>query len=256
MIRGPGDALRQIGRTEEFSLGDSAIHRLHPGAKLLAALIYLVALLSTGQCPPWRLAPFFLWPVLLCGLTGYPFRRLLAGVLPALPFVLSAGLGSLLAGHPLLVLTLVLRTFLSVSAALLLIATTPFPALTGELSRLHVPRFFAALLEMTYRYLFVLGEEAESMLAAFRLRSGGRDWPAVREYAPVIAQLFLRSVSRAERIYDAMQCRLAADAGLPGHLPARRAWRPADWLYFLLTAASSVLFAAADIPTFLGGLLL
>ena len=111
---------------------------------------------------------------------------------------------------------------------------------------------------MMYRYLSVLSEEAELMLTAFRLRSGGRSRPDIREFAPLISQLFLRSADRAERIYDAMKCRLYGDAARKTNAAdaSARKWTRADWMFFLTAAASSVLFALADVPFLLGSLLI
>ena len=139
---------------------------------------------------------------------------------------------------------------------MVLIGTTPFPELTGAMKQLHVQAVIADLLEMLYRYLSVVTEEAEQMLTAFRLRSGGRVWPEPREYAPMISQLFFRSADRAERIYDAMKCRLYGDAARKTNAAdaSARKWTRADLMFFLAASASSALFALTDVPSVLGSL--
>ena len=285
-------------RLEELAGGDTPVHRLAPAAKILATFAYLICVMSLERHSVTRLAPFLFYPVLMCAAGDVPPGLLIRRVMPALPFAFFAGLGNLffergaagtasltgaaetvgaasLAGTVstagLLSIAMILgRTFLCVAAVMILIAVTPFTDLMDALRRMHVPAVIADLLEMLYRYLSVLFEEAELMLTAFRLRSGGRMLPEIREYAPLISQLFLRSADRAERIYDAMKCRLygAGREGMPGMaagaagaapggatcLPAK--WSRNDLLFFLAVCGSSVLFALADVPALLGGIVL
>ena len=270
-------------RLEELAGGDTPVHRLAPAAKILATFAYLNCVMSLERHSVTRLAPFLFYPVLMCAAGDVPPGLLIRRVMPALPFAFFAGLGNLffergaagaasLAGAAgLLSFAMILgRTFLCVAAVMILIAVTPFTDLMDALRRMHVPAVIADLLEMLYRYLSVLFEEAELMLTAFRLRSGGRMLPEISEYAPLISQLFLRSADRAERIYDAMKCRLygAGREGMPGMaagaagaapggatcLPAK--WSRNDLLFFLAVCGSSVLFALADVPALLGGIVL
>ena len=147
------------------------------------------------------------------------------------------------------------RTVLCVASVMILIAVTPFTDITEVFRRLHVPAVFSDLPEMMYRYLSVLFEEAELMVTAFRLRSGGRKWPEIQEYGSLISQLFLRSADRAERIYDAMKCRLygaGGEAGAGQYSAAARRWNRWDWIFFFAAGGSSLLFALTDIPALIG----
>lgn len=286
-----GGELRELTRLEELSCGDSAVHRLHPGTKILVTFFYLICVMSLERHAVTRLTPFLFYPVLVCAAAEIPAGLLLRRVLPALPFAVFGGISNLLfersaAGNlgsfvitagMLSFAVILFRTVLCVAAVMILIAVTPFTDITEALRRMHVPAVFTDLLEMMYRYLSVLFEEAELMVTAFRLRSGGRKWPEIREYAPLISQLFLRSADRAERIYDAMKCRLygAGRGGASGAqrsgetvadvsgaqdpgwaVAAARRWSSADWFYFLAAGGSSLLFALTDIPALIGMIVL
>jgi len=104
-------------------------------------------------------------------------------------------------------LTILLKMYLTVSAALLLTATTPLTELSAQLRRLRVPYVFVMILEMTYRYIGVLLMEAHSMATAYRLRSGTRRALEMRHMGPFVGQLILRGFDRAERVHAAMRCR-------------------------------------------------
>lgn len=251
---------------EQLSGGATAIHRVAPLAKLFVTLAYLVCVLSLGRYELARLAPFLFYPVIVLSLSGTPCGMVFRRALTALPFCLFAGLSNLfldrVPAFQIGALTvsagfvsfaaLIARTLLCVGAVLILVAVTPFPDLTAALRRLRVPELLVTLVEMVYRYMGVLLEEASDMLTAFRLRSGGESWLQLRHFGPFVGQLLLRSADRAERIYHAMQCR---GYRLRTRPDAARRWNRRDWLFFALGAGSSVFFRLFDIVSLLGGAL-
>jgi cobalt/nickel transport system permease protein len=111
--------------------------------------------------------------------------------------------------------SLMLRTWLSVQVAILLTATTPFPDITHALRQLKVPPVLVAIVSFMYRYLFVLADEAQRLLRARRSRSaavagvkagGALHWRATTT-GGMAGQLFVRSLDRADRVYQAMAAR-------------------------------------------------
>jgi cobalt/nickel transport system permease protein len=106
-------------------------------------------------------------------------------------------------------IAILLRGLLSMQATLLLMLTTPFSEICIGLRTLHVPKIFISILEMIYRYLWVLLREAVSMEIARRARSYDRKHFSLKLWGIFVAQLLMRSIDRAERITQAMQARLA-----------------------------------------------
>ncbi|MDO5296249.1 MAG: cobalt ECF transporter T component CbiQ [bacterium] len=257
--------INELYALEQLAAGQTALHRLHPLGKLLVTFVYLICLLSLDSCALHRLAPFLFYPILCAALASVPLGMIVRRAVWALPFALLAGLGNVyfsrapvlqigsftVSAGMLSLAVLLLRTLLSVSAVLILVSVTPFAQLTAQLHRLHLPEILIALTEMTYRYLGILTEEAVNLLTAFRLRSKGRQWPNLREFAPLAGQLLLRSADRAERVYNAMQCRCQS---LGRRYVPSPAWRPADGIFLILGAGSAVLFREWDIMTAIGEL--
>jgi len=112
-------------------------------------------------------------------------------------------------------ISIMLRAWLSVQAAILLVATTRFPDLIHALEHLRVPRLLVTVIAFLYRYLFVLTDEvlrmtrarqARSASAADR-RSGGSVFWRAHVAGNMVGQLFLRSYARSDRIYNAMLAR-------------------------------------------------
>ncbi|MFQ5653826.1 MAG: cobalt ECF transporter T component CbiQ [Planctomycetota bacterium] len=141
-------------------------------------------------------------------------------------------------------LALLLRAWLSIMTTLLLVATTPLPRLLLALEWFRLPRGFVQVTGLLYRYLWVLVEEGARMLLARRLRSfRRRAWLHRRAAGGIIAALFLRTLERSRRIYQAMLLR-----GYSGRVPVLEGlcWRGADHRRLALSLA--LLAAAVILP--------
>ena len=134
--------------------------------------------------------------------------------------------------------SIVLRFLLTTAAALLLVASTGMPAIGVALRQLRVPEAFVTQLQLLYRYLFLLGEEAMRMERARDLRSCGRRGTGLWVCGTLLGALLLRAVARAQRIYDALLLR-----GYSGSIPtaAGRPMARRD-LSFLLGWSAAFLF--------------
>ena len=257
---------REIYALEQLAAGQTLIHRRHPAVKLLGCTAYLICLLSLNRHSLGRMAPFLLYPLLVLALGEIPMGLVFRRTLVVLPFCLLAGVSNLILERqpifclgPLTItagmealLVILLRAVLCVAAVVALIAVTPFSEITAALRRLHVPGSFVALLEMTYRYIGVLGEETSSMTAAYQLRSGGKRALEMRHMGAFVGSLLLRSFDRAQRVYGAMKCRGYGGAWRSGR---SRPFRAGDWAYALIVVGSSVLFRLTDIPAWFGGMI-
>jgi cobalt/nickel transport system permease protein len=99
--------------------------------------------------------------------------------------------------------------------AILLAATTRLPDILHALRHLKVPAVLVSILAFMYRYLFVLADEAARLLRARAARSarlpgqrggGALTWRA-RVAGNMVGQLFVRSLSRSDRVHQAMLAR-------------------------------------------------
>ena len=216
---------------ENLSDKDTAVHRLHPRAKLLITFVYIIAVVSFGRYDVLGIAPFFFYTAIVCAIAELPMRILHRRFLIALPFCAFVGLTNLLLDRQILFVVggfavtyglmsltaIMLRTYLCVMAVFILIATTPFSSLTRELRRIRVPQIFTILIEMIYRYIGVLIDEAENMATAYKLRGVHFKGIAMKDMGPFVGQLALRSFDRGERVYSAMACR-----GFGGEFPEQK----------------------------------
>jgi cobalt/nickel transport system permease protein len=223
---------------ERWSRGDSWLHRRDARAKTAALLVFLV-LIATSHTAFFGLgAAYFALLIAVLAWARLPLAAALGRSAIVLPFSLVFAGISLLAGDPARAGALVVRSYLSALAVLLVISTTPMPQLLRGLETLGVPRFVLMVVQFLYRYLFVVSEEAQHMRAAAIARGASAHGLMAhgarrRAAAGALAVLFARSYAHAEGIHQAMLAR-----GFEGHfllLSASR-FRWPDAL-FLLAAA-------------------
>jgi cobalt/nickel transport system permease protein len=200
---------------ERHSWGDGPLHRLDSRWKLLATLLYVVAVVAT---------PLRAWPLLAAEGLALAFALGLAGVSPwELArrwlgfFVLVGFLAVLIApAHPErpalglagVAAGVTAKNSLAFLAILTLTSVTPFARLLVALARLRTPPVMVATLHFMYRYVHVLTEELDRMVLARRSRSfrrsGRLDWGIL---TGLIGVLFLRAMERGERVHAAMLAR-------------------------------------------------
>ncbi len=127
---------------------------------------------------------------------------------------------------------LALRCGISLSFAFLLLLTTRWSRITAALAALRLPAVLLSVLDMAYRYLFILTERITERMEARFLRTVGRRKAADdrRFMGRSASALFLRSRALGENVYEAMVCR-----GFSGQAAHLRLFHTdmGDWLFVL-----------------------
>ncbi|MGH3328721.1 MAG: cobalt ECF transporter T component CbiQ, partial [Streptomycetales bacterium] len=209
--------------------GDSAVHRLAPQCKLLAGLLFVVAVVAT---PPERFWAFGGYAVLLALVAalarvppGFVARRAAIEVpfvafAVLLPFIARGErvevLGLALSGGGLLAAWNILaKGTIGVTTSILLAATTqPRDILLGA-ERLRMPTLLLQIATFMLRYADVIADDMRRMRIARESRGfRARDVRAWATLARSAGALFVRTYERGERVYLAMLSR-----GYAGSMP-------------------------------------
>ncbi|MEX0762211.1 MAG: cobalt ECF transporter T component CbiQ [Dehalococcoidia bacterium] len=218
---------------DRYIPGQSAVHTADARIKLVITLSFIAALSSfpPGSWGGLAIMGCLVWAAAL--LSGVGPLRVLRRSFIALPFAavavpsmfsrpgdelfaLPLGFATLTATDDglLFVVSILLKSWMSVTAAALLTATTPFTEIIHALRALRVPSVLVAIFTFMYRYLFVLVEEAQRLLRARSARSaasgtragGPMTWRA-KVAGGMAGSLFIRTFDRSERVYMAMLAR-------------------------------------------------
>ncbi|EKF24197.1 cobalt ABC transporter, permease protein CbiQ [Mycolicibacterium hassiacum DSM 44199] len=251
--------------------GDSAVHRAPAEVKIVALLLFVLAVVATPRETFWPFAAYAVIIVAVWRLARIPLRWVLPRMLIEAPFLVLAvllpfaegGQRVTVAGLQLSVAGLwaawgiVIKGTLGVAAALTVAATTSAAELPAALSRLGVPGVMTSVLVLMIRYIDLLTAEAGRMRMARIARGDSpRALHQARAIAAGIGALFLRSYERGERVYAAMLSRgfegSAPDLAVVGAPPKATA---RQWAAALTpaVAAAAVSVAAWTTVGLIGG---
>ena len=224
--------------------GTSPVHRLPAHVKVVAALGFVIAVVSTPGRAWWAFAAYAGALVLVTAMAALAPRFVARGLVIELPFVVFALLLPLLAGGEQVEVlglslsrsgladaaTLLAKATLGIWTSMLLAGTTRPQELVAGLQRLRLPRLMVEILSFMVRYLDVVADDLRRMRIARDSRAfsarGPRHWGVL---ASTAGALFVRSYERGERVHLAMLSRgYAGRLVLHGDRPgSRREWATA-----------------------------
>jgi cobalt/nickel transport system permease protein len=140
---------------------------------------------------------------------------------------------------------LMLRVGASVSLAVLLTLTTRWNVLLKALSVLRIPSVFLSVLEMSYRYIFLLLQTSGDMFMARRSRLAGRSnsRDERRFVTSAMGTLWGKTTTLSQEVHSAMLAR--GYTGSPRSL-VRFEMRPSDWVWMVLVFIIALVFVGGD----------
>ena len=179
---------------------------MHPSLRLVSSFllilfvslsrsIYFLAIVGTYEL------------VVMCLMSGPKIAKVLKTSFVASLFAFVIFLPSALWGNWPGVLAVAAKVLLSVAAAALVSATSPWSEISRALSSIRVPDIFILVLDLAIKYISLLGGLVLDMLYALKLRSVGHNTDKTASLSGVAGTVFLKSKEAADEMYAAMECR-------------------------------------------------
>ena len=253
-------ALKDITLGQYFP-GNSPVHRLDPRTKLIAVMLYIVALFLCSFVVTYAL--MFAVLCLCIAVSRVPAKSIVRGMKPVVFIVIFTAVLNLFytPGQQVIfrlwvfqvtmegvysAFFMVIRILMLISGTFLLTYTTSPILLTdgledlmSPLKKLRVPvHELAMMMSIALRFIPTLIEETDKIMSAQRARgadfeSGGLARRA-KALVPLLVPLFISAFRRADELAVAMECRCYH--GGEGRTRLRQLkYRPAD--YFTIAAA-------------------
>jgi cobalt/nickel transport system permease protein len=180
-----------------------------PAGVKLALLVVAILLLSVSQN---RLVMLLAAAVI----NGYLCTWQAEDILNILKGALMASLLAFLVLIPAMIinpsgisnnLSLVAKVFLSLEMVNIFNHTTQWNHITGALKKLHIPSVFIFTLDITLKFIALLGTFTGELLTSLRIRSVGRNDKRYNSVGGVMGVTFIRGVEMSGEMYEAMRCR-------------------------------------------------
>ena len=130
------------------------------------------------------------------------------------------------------------KVFATVTAVNMLSHSTRWDSITSSLKRFFVPDIFILVLDITIKYIIMLGDFTLNMLYSLKMRSVGRNRNKYTALSGIAGTMFIKSKEMAEDMYVAMECR-----GFTGeyHINNKFKFTFADYIYIIINAG--IIFA-------------
>ncbi len=219
----------------QYFPGNSVLHRLDPRAKLILAVLYIVAIFVAGSVGAYVM--LIALTLLLVSVSGIPYSIFLKGLRPLLYIVVFTTVINVFmtSGDDLLLevgfiriyregivnaVLMILRVMLLVSGSGLFLTYTTSPiTLTDGLEQLLMPlkklrlpvHEFSMMMTIALRFIPTLVEETDKIMNAQKARgadfSSGGIIARAKALIPILVPLFVSAFKRADELAVAMECR-------------------------------------------------
>lgn len=214
-------AVHAIHYLDSLGTQNKWINQIHPVGKLLVSMLYITLVVSFDKYDVVGLAGMSVYLIIFVGLSGVSLRRSLQQMKPVLLLICFVGIwnpffdhmevgqvgGFIITGGMVSMITLIMKGIFSVVSAYLLIATTSIEGICYALRKFHIPRDFVTVILLIYRYVIVLLKEVNRMTSAYQLRAPNQKGIHIKVWGSFVGQLLLRSIDRAQIVYESMLLR-------------------------------------------------
>ena len=247
----------------QYFPADTVVHRLDPRTKLLAVILYIVALFNARGVVAYAIMAAVLAASVL--LSHVPFKSLTRGLKPVYIIVAFTAVMNLFftAGTPvadvwllrhvtvegivsavqmiLRIVLLIMGTFLMTYTTSPIALTDGLESLLSPLKKLRLPiHELAMMMSIALRFIPTLIEETDKIMSAQKARGAdfetGNIFQRAKALIPILVPLFVSAFRRADELATAMECRCYHGGEGRTALRVLR-MHSADWVTLLLFAA-------------------
>ncbi len=211
----------QMMELDETSKKNNFINKMHPVIKILLTIIFLISILSINKYNLSKLIYYIVYPIFLIILGDINLKRFFKLITYLSPFILIFVLSNVFLNRMpafyindfgitygmISALTLFIKNIYAILAGYILIATTGIYNICYGLNKLLIPEIITNQILLTYRYIFVLLNEAGEMSNAYKLRAPKQKGIKNKTWGSFVGTLFIKSSKRANDLYDSMLLR-------------------------------------------------
>lgn len=232
------DAIHRIHAMDFLANRDNPLTRLHPLAKTIVTVGYIMLLTSFDRYNLTGVLSMALYLMVTYNIAEISLWKSVRGFWLMIPVLLALGIANLWFDHAIVgyigriavtggmitIVTLLLKGAFALLASYILMATTTIEQVCAALRLVHVPKVIVTLILLIYRYIIVLMKEVERIITAYEMRAPNQRGVHFSAWGTLVGQLLLRSIDRAQEVYESMTMRgYDGDFNLPtGSFSIRR----------------------------------
>lgn len=222
--------LEIISKIRQSRNKDKLIYKINPTVKVVSTILNILLIAITRSF-------IYLFILDICILM-YIFlldkedRRKIIAVSFVFPVItLIALLPAMFQGNSNNSMLLFQKIISSILLTNILSYSTKWNHISRSLKLLFIPDLFIWIIDITIKYIILLGEYSMNLLYSFKLRSIGKSYDKYGSLSRIMGNLFLKSYKISEEMSYAMECR-----GFVGEysMPLKLELKKADYIYMML----------------------
>lgn len=211
-------AMTEINNLSVLAGRNLWVNRIDARVKIIITICYIVLLTSLGKYDIAGVICMSVYVITGFSLCRLQFNRTLKRLWPAAVLISMFGVPDIFLDHTPVVLgrdiiitggivsftTLIVKGFLTVLAAYILIASTTVEKICRALRQFKVPAVITTQVLLTYRYLDILTEQVRISAESYELRAPGQKGIRAYVWGPMLGQILIQSIDRAHELYESM----------------------------------------------------
>lgn len=215
------EAIHGIHHMDDMAAKDIWINNIHPLSKIVVTFIYVLTVVSFDKYDFYGVLSMFIYLYAVSVISDIPLSKSFKNMKVVMILVCIVGISNPFFDRQVMfsiaginitcgmvsMITLMIKGIFTVCAAYFLIATTSIEKICYGLRIIHIPKGIVTVIMLIYRYIIVLLKETERMNQSYKLRAPKQKGINIKAWGSFAGQLLLRSIDRAETVYESMLLR-------------------------------------------------
>ena len=215
------DAIYQVHYIDNNSNNNNILNKIHPLVKLIISVIYILFLTSINKYNLTITLSMSIYLIVVSIIGDLSIKNCIKRLKIVLFFLIIIGIANPILDRQVVTsigiipittgmisaLTLILKGIFAIISSYFLIITTGVENICYALKKLHIPNILITIFMLIYRYIIVFLKEVQKIWTAYSLRAPKQKGIHFKAWGSMIGSLMIRSIDKAEVIYQAMELR-------------------------------------------------
>ena len=215
------DAIYQVHYIDNNSNNNNILNKIHPLVKLIISIVYILFLTSINKYNLTITLAMSIYLIVVSIIGNLSIKNCIKRLKIVLFFLIIIGIANPILDRQVVTsigiipittgmisaLTLILKGIFAIISSYFLIITTGVENICYALKKLHIPNILITIFMLIYRYIILFLKEVQKIWIAYSLRAPKQKGIHFKAWGSMIGSLMIRSIDKAEVIYQAMELR-------------------------------------------------
>ncbi len=215
------DAIYQVHYIDNNSNNNNILNKIHPLVKLIISVVYILFLTSINKYNLTITLAMSIYLIIVSIIGDLSIKNCIKRLKIVLFLLIIIGIANPILDRQVVTSigiipittgmisasTLILKGIFAIISSYFLIVTTGVENICYALKKLHIPNILITIFMLIYRYIIVFLKEVQKIWIAYSLRAPKQKGIHFKAWGSMIGSLMIRSIDKAEVIYQAMELR-------------------------------------------------